>query len=100
MLKLLAFATGTPWKLGKAGLGSPSVPCRTAANKQTLRVQRAQIWSMQGFSIFRKRNYGFGYIPSIWVLGPLGRMFDLGLSLELHLGGLRLSISGVVMVLV
>ena len=37
----------------------------------TLRVQRTQIWSMYGF-FFRDRKYGFGYIPSVWVLGPLG----------------------------
>ena len=36
-----------------------------------LRVQWTQIWSMWGFYV-RNRNSGFGYIPSIWVLGPLG----------------------------
>ena len=36
----------------------------------TLRVQKTQIWSMLGFYA-RNPNSGFGYIPSIWVLGTL-----------------------------
>ena len=36
-----------------------------------LRVQRTQIRSMWGFCI-RHRNYGFGYLLSIWVLDPQG----------------------------
>ena len=43
----------------------------TDAYIYSLRVQRTQIWSMKGF-YNRNRNYGVGYIPSIWVLGPLG----------------------------
>ena len=30
-----------------------------------------KVWSIYGFCI-RIRNCGFGYIPHIWVLGPLG----------------------------
>ena len=35
------------------------------------RVQSAQLQDMQGFRI-GKRNYGRGWIPCAWVLGPLG----------------------------
>ena len=71
-------------KLGpRRGTRAPSVrrpsdprlrPCRGAPSIQTLRVQSAQMWGIYGFYI-RNRNYGFGNLLCIWVLGPLGKQY-------------------------
>ena len=43
--------------------------------------------------LYRNRNYGFGYIPSIWVLGPLGRIRGMSrLSRDQGPCGLNLSL--------
>ena len=51
-----------------------------------VRVQMTGIWSMSG-SYIRNRTYGFGYIPSIWVLGPLG--WDKGSCFDFFFGGVQ-----------
>ena len=54
----------------------PSKPCFSTHPKDQInvRILSLRVPSTQRWSIFciRTRNYGFGYILHIWVLGPLG----------------------------